>query len=81
MSLKCRCTERFNKRISVFDLLDNNKLLESSWVVTKVVVKPSCEVKRVRWRTKLARLIRFFEIDVAEHNLKPSVKRSKTFRI
>ena len=47
-------------------------------MVTKVVVKPSFELKRVRWRRKFARLMRFFEIDVAECNLKPSIKRFKT---
>ena len=53
----------------------------SFWVVTKVVVKPSFELKRVRWRRKFARLMRFFEIDVAECNLKPSIKRFKTLGI
>ena len=53
----------------------------SFWKVTKVVVKPSFELKRVRWRRKFARLMRFFEIDVAECNLKPSMKRFKTFGI
>ena len=53
----------------------------SFWVVTKVVVKPSFELKRVRWRRKFARLMRFFDIDVAECNLKPSMKRFKTFGI
>ena len=52
-----------------------------SWVVTKVVVKSSFELKRVRWPRKFARLMHFFEIDVAECNLKPSMKRFKTFGI
>ena len=51
------------------------------WVVTKVVVKPCIELKGVRWRRKFARLTRFFEINVAECNLKPSMKRFKTFGI
>ena len=50
-------------------------------MVTKVVVKPSFELKRVIWRRKFARLMRFFEINVAECNLKPSMKRFKTFGI
>ena len=50
-------------------------------MVTKVVVKPSFESKRVRWRKKFARLMRFFEIDVVECNLKPSMKSFKTFGI
>ena len=37
-------------------------------------MKPSFELKGVRWRRKFARLMRFFEIDVAECNLKPSMK-------
>ena len=49
----------------------------SFWVVTKVVVKSSFELKRVRWPRKFARLMHFFEIDVAECNLKPSTKLSK----
>ena len=53
----------------------------SFWVVTKVVVKSSFELKRVRWRRKFERLMRFVEIDVAECNLKPSMKRFKTFGI
>ena len=53
----------------------------SFWKVTKVVVKPSFELKRVRWRRKFARLMRFFEIDVAECNLKPSMKRFKTLGV
>ena len=53
----------------------------SFWVVTKVVVKSSFELKRVRWPRKFARLMHFFEIDVAECNLKPSMKRFKTFGI
>ena len=53
----------------------------SFWVVTKVVVKSSFELKRVRWPRKFARLMHFFEIDVAECNLKPSTKRFKTFGI
>lgn len=66
MSLKCTCTEHF---ITCFRLLHNNKLLESSWVVIKVVVKPPFELKQVRWWTKFVRVIRLFEIDVAECNL------------
>ena len=50
-------------------------------MVTKVGVKPSFELKRVRWRRKFATLMRFSEIDVAECNLKPSMKRFKTFGI
>ena len=65
----------------VCDWLHNNKLLESSWVVTKVIVKPSFVLKWVRWQTKFVRLMRLFEIDVAECNLKPSMKRFKTFGI
>ena len=44
-------------------------------------MKPSFELKRVRWRRKFERLLHFFEIDVAECNLKPSMKRFKTFGI
>ena len=50
-------------------------------MATKVVVKPSFELKRVRWRRKFARLMHFFDIDVAECNLKPSMKRFKTFGV
>ena len=50
-------------------------------MVTKVVVKSSFELKRVRWGRKFERLMRFVEIDVAECNLKPSMKRFKTFGI
>ena len=53
----------------------------SFWVVTKVVVKSSFELKRVRWRRKFERLMRFVEIDVVQCNLKPSMKRFKTFGI
>ena len=53
----------------------------SFWVVTKVVVKSSFELKWVRWQRKFERLMRFVEIDVAECNLKPSMKRFKTFGI
>ena len=53
----------------------------SFWEVTKVVVKPSFELKRVRWRRKFVRLMHFFEINVAECNLKPSMKCFKTFGI
>ena len=53
----------------------------SFWVVTKVIAKPSFKLKRVRWRRKFARLMRFFDIDVAECNLKPSMKCFKTFGI
>ena len=44
-------------------------------------MKPSFELKRVRWWTKFARLMRFFDIDAAECNLKPSMKHFKTFVI
>ena len=50
-------------------------------MVNKVVVKPSFKLKQVRWRRKIARLMRFFEINVAECNLKPSMKRFKTLGI